>query len=113
MQIFTESLGGVPVIGLSAVKDQVFIKDTLNQGICPKAGCPTVALKDYTDRVTQHSMTITFGNKGQIAYKITDAGTGDTLIDFNANGYMGNVSTTYVFPLYALGSLTDENLNTV
>lgn len=93
MQLYTDSLGE-PVVGLSAIKDKVFIKDVLNKGLCPKSGCPSIALGDYTDRVTQHSMTVTFGEKGRMAYKITDADTGKILIDFNTAGFMGNVSST-------------------
>ncbi|EIM83709.1 uncharacterized protein STEHIDRAFT_112991 [Stereum hirsutum FP-91666 SS1] len=68
MQLYTDSLGE-PVVDLSAIKDKVFIKDVLNKGLCPKSGCPSVALGDHTDRVTQHSMTVTFGVNGKMAYK--------------------------------------------
>lgn len=93
MQLFTDGIHK-PVVGLSAIKDQVFIVDVLKQGICPKSGCPTIALDDFTDRVTQHSMTVTFGSKGKMDYKITDVSTGETLIDFSGSGYMGNVTST-------------------
>lgn len=48
MKLYTDSLGE-PVVGLIAIKDKVFIKDVLNKGLCPKSGCPSVALGDYTD----------------------------------------------------------------
>lgn len=103
MQLFTDGIDK-PVVTLSAIEDQVFIQDVLNQGLCP-SGCPTIGFSDFTDRVTQHSMTVTFGSEGTMAYKITDAGTGETLIDFNASGYMGNVTSTYVSMFDALLSL--------
>lgn len=63
MQLYTDSLKE-PVVGLSAIKDKVFIKDVLNKGLCPKSGCPSFALGDYTDRATQHSMKVSQGEDG-------------------------------------------------
>lgn len=88
----------MPIVTLSAQKDKVFIKDIMNQGFCPSSGCPSVDLADYTDRVTEHTMDITFGPTGQMKYTVIDVDSGNTLIDFSANGYMGNSESTYVYP---------------
>lgn len=92
MQVISDGYSG-PVITLDAEAGKVAIRDMKGFHPCPSSGCPSVALEDFTDRVTLHSMNVTFGNNGKLAYKVTDEKTGKTLIDYSANKNMGNVTS--------------------
>lgn len=94
MQVISDGYHG-PVITLDAEAGKVQIKDMKGFHPCPSSGCPSVALADFTDRVTLHSMNVTFGDNGKLAYKVMDEKTGKTLIDYSANKNMGNVTSRY------------------
>ncbi|KAJ6620779.1 hypothetical protein B0H10DRAFT_2020583 [Mycena sp. CBHHK59/15] len=53
MQILTRGGTGGPVITLNAAAGKVAIQDTVRG--CPTAGCPYIALDDFTDRMTPHT----------------------------------------------------------
>lgn len=92
MQIFSIGDSG-PVITLDAIKDKVQIVDITGSHGCPSAGCPGIALEDFVDRVTLHSMSITYGPNGKMSYTVKDQTTGSTMIAFSASGDMGKDGT--------------------
>lgn len=87
MQIFSDGDSG-PVITLDAIQDTVAIQDHYHD--CPSSGCPSVALDDFTDRVTLHSMSVTYGSSGKMSYMVKNMETGETLISYSASGSMGS-----------------------
>lgn len=92
MQIFSVGNSG-PVITLDAIKDEVQIVDITGSHGCPSAGCPGITLEDFVDRVTLHSMSITYGPSGKKSYTVKDQTTGSTMIVFSASGDMGKDGT--------------------
>lgn len=94
MQIFTDGIDSATVT-LSAVDGQVYVEDVLNQGLCHD-GCPSIPgpLAQFVNRVTEHSLNVTFGDYGSLSYYVGDAETGETLIYYNGSGYFGNVTST-------------------
>ncbi|KAJ7429076.1 hypothetical protein FB451DRAFT_759448 [Mycena latifolia] len=91
MQLLTRGGDGGPVVTLSAVANKVSIDDNVRG--C-SAGCPSIALDDFTDRTTTHSMTVTFGPSGSLKYTMKDSKTGETLMTYSATGSMGSTSTS-------------------
>ncbi|KAJ7366584.1 hypothetical protein DFH08DRAFT_1003756, partial [Mycena albidolilacea] len=100
MQILARGGSGGPVITLNAAAGKVAIGDVVRG--CPKAGCPSIALADFTDRTTVHSMTVTYGPKGSVTYAVKDATTRRTLLTYSATGSMGTTSTSLKFGTYRL-----------
>ncbi|KAJ7857760.1 hypothetical protein B0H13DRAFT_2237671 [Mycena leptocephala] len=98
MQILTRDGSGGPVITLNAAAGKVSIQDTVRG--CPSAGCPFIALDDFTDRTTTHSMTVTYGPKGSVKYTVKDTKTGAKLLTYSATGSMGSESTSLKFGTY-------------
>jgi hypothetical protein len=90
MQVFDQTAGG-PALTLDAAKNKITFTDFVGDKC--NGACPAVALNSYTGRTTLHSMQITFGAKGKIAYKVTDAATGTKIIEYNATGKLGSNAT--------------------
>ncbi|KAF7365428.1 hypothetical protein MVEN_00415700 [Mycena venus] len=100
MQILTRGGSGGPVITLNAAAGKVAIQDTVRG--CPAAGCPSIALNEFTDRTTTHSMTVTYGPSGSVKYTVKDSATSKTLLTYSATGSMGTESTSLKFGTYRL-----------
>ncbi|KAJ7505535.1 hypothetical protein B0H11DRAFT_1708963 [Mycena galericulata] len=100
MQILTRGGTGGPVITLNAAGGQVAIQDTVRG--CPAAGCPSIALDDFTDKTTTHKMSVTYGPNGSVAYSIEDFFTGKIMLTYSATGSKGSTSTSLKFGTYRL-----------
>jgi hypothetical protein len=90
MQVFDQTADG-PVLTLDAVNNQMTFTDFVGDKC--NGNCPAVALNSYNGRTTFHSMQITFGANGKFDYKITDAVTGDEIMEYHATGQLGQNAT--------------------
>jgi len=92
MQVFDEVQDG-PILTLDAVSNQMSFTDFVGDKCADD--CPAVALDSYNGRTTLHSLQITFGPNGQFDYFISDAVTGDEIMEYHTAGQFGT-SSTYV-----------------
>jgi len=86
MQVFSTGNGG-PVVTLDARSGTAAIQDYARS--CSDTRCPAIPLSSFTDRVTHHTMTVTYGPNGKLHYVVSDAGSGDTLLSYSVTGAMG------------------------
>jgi hypothetical protein len=86
MQIFSTGDGG-PVITLDAVSGKIIIKNYFQS--CGGAGCPSMDLAKYEGRVTSNTLVVTYGPNGEMSYVVSDASSGNILLSYKVQGYMG------------------------
>jgi len=100
MQVFSDGDGG-PVVTLDAVNGDLAIDDNV-RGCGSGNVCPVVAFPTFTDRTTLHSIKVTFGPSGKLAYTVTDADTGAKILSYSASGAMGTGGSYIKFGTYRL-----------
>ena len=91
MQVFDETADG-PVFTLDAANNQITFSDFVGD-LCG-FDCPAVPLYTYEGRTTLHSLNITFGPTGTLNYFVSDAISGDEIVQYNApNAQFGTNAT--------------------
>ncbi|KAI0795130.1 hypothetical protein C8Q75DRAFT_530421 [Abortiporus biennis] len=97
MQVFSDGQGE-PVVTLDAVNGQLAIVDVARG--CTTNKCPAVAISQFTDRTTLHTIKVTFGPNGKLNYAITNADTGASILSYSATGAMGSGGSYVKFGTY-------------
>jgi hypothetical protein len=90
MQVF-DQVTNSPILTLDAENNRLSFTDLVGDKC--RDSCPAVALNSYNGRTTHHPLQITFGSKGKFDYLITDAVTGDEIMEYHATGKFGSPST--------------------
>ena len=84
MQVFSRDDNG-PIVTLDALSGKITVKDYIRTS----ASVPSIALSDYTDYTTVHTIQGTYGSNGTLAYVVKNSN-GTQLLAYSASGYMGS-----------------------
>ncbi|KAJ6590193.1 hypothetical protein DFH09DRAFT_908965 [Mycena vulgaris] len=97
MQVFGISEAG-PIVALDALSNQLKIVD-FTDTTCGST-CPTTALSNYLGKYTTHSISGTFGPKGNLTYAVT--GPSGKIISYSRTGGLGATGGYIKFGTYRL-----------